>query len=137
MSHEPYTFAQARQHAADASRAQSAAETFIKDCARTYALAEEAYRVALAEAIVTAHAGGKAWTVCGDIARGDKNVARLRRERDIAEGVRDAAVQAAWRRSADRRDTERFTEWSMRRDLAEAYRPPDQPATKTYGRQAA
>jgi hypothetical protein len=115
----PYTFGEARNHAAQASRAQTAAEEFIKDCARDYALKEEAYRVALANAIVSAHSEGKAWTVCGDIARGDKDVARLRRERDIAEGVRDAAVQAAWRRSADRRDTERFTEWSMRRDLAE------------------
>jgi hypothetical protein len=115
----PYTFGEARNHAANASRAQIGAEDFIKDCARDYALKEEAYRVALAEAIVRLHADGTAWSSCGDIARGDKRVASLRRERDIAEGVRDAAVQAAWRRSADRRDTERFTEWSMRRDLAE------------------
>src|SRR5690349_2910005 len=106
-NNRPYSFDEARSAATKASRAQIAAEEFIKDCARAYALAEEAYRVALAEAIVSAHAEGKAWTVCGDIARGDRRVAQLRRERDIAEGVRDAAVQAAWRRSADRRDTDR------------------------------
>jgi hypothetical protein len=133
-NNRPYSFDEAREAATKASRAQIAAEDFIKDCARTYALAEEAYRIALAETIVRTHADGIAWTVCGDIARGDKNVARLRRERDIAEGVRDAAVQAAWRRSADRRDTDRFCEWSMRRDLADARGPL---ADQTYQRAGA
>lgn len=119
----PYDFGQARDAATKASLAQVAAEDFIKNAARTFALAEESYRVALAESIVKLHADGVAWSSTGDIARGDKNVARLRRVRDIAEGVRDAAVQAAWRRSADRRDTERFIEWSQRRDLAEGNGP--------------
>jgi hypothetical protein len=122
-NNRPYSFDEARQAATKASRAQINAEDFIKDCARSYALAEEAYRVALAETIVRTHAEGTAWSVCGDIARGDKRVAELRRVRDISEGVRDAAVQAAWRRSADRRDTDRFCEWSMRRDLADARGP--------------
>ena len=119
MTNTPYSFGEAREAATKASRAQVAAEDFIKDSARTFALAEESYRVALAEEIVKQHANGVAWSTCGDIARGDKRVAALRRERDIAEGVRDAAVQACWRRTADRRDTERFIDWSARRDLAE------------------
>lgn len=118
-NNRPYDFTEAREAATRASRAQIAAEDFIKDSARQFAHAEEAYRVALAEEIVRLHAEGTAWSVCGDIARGAKRVAALRRERDIAEGVRDAAVQACWRRTADRRDTERFIDWSARRDLAE------------------
>ena len=119
----PYDFGGARDAATRASRAQVNAEDFIKESARTFALAEESYRVALAERIVELHSEGTAWSVCGDVARGDKRVAKLRRERDIAEGVRDAAVQACWRRTADRRDTERFIEWSMRRDLSDARGP--------------
>ena len=115
----PYDFQQARKAAENASRAQKAAEEFIREAARDFAVKEEAYRVALAKRIVELHAEGYAWTVCGDVARGEQHVARLRRERDIAEGVKDAAVQAAWRRAADRRDTERFIDWSMRRELAE------------------
>lgn len=133
----PYDFQEARQAAANASRAQERAEQFIREAAKTFALAEEAYRVRLAETIVELHAQGMAWTVCQDVARGQKDVARLRRDRDIAEGVKEAAVQSAWRRSADRRDTERFVEWSMRRELAEGYRPPDEPVVKTFGSRAA
>lgn len=118
-ANRPYTFQEARAAATKASRNQVAAEEFIKTSARAFALAEEAYRVALAEEIVNKHAEGVAWSTCGDLARGDKRVAMLRRNRDIAEGVRDAAVQACWRRGADRRDTEAFIDWSKRRDLAE------------------
>lgn len=119
MTGAPYTFQQAREAAARASMAQEQAERFIREAAGDFARAEEAYRVALAQEIVRQHATGVAWSSTADLARGDKRVAELRRERDIAEGVKDAAVQAAWRRAADRRDTERFIDWSMRREMAE------------------
>lgn len=117
----PWDFAQARQACADASRAQRDAEDALKQAAHGAALAEEAYRKTLASAIVEAHAEGVAWSVAADVARGRPDVAKLRRERDIAEGVREALSQAAWRRAADRRDTGRLCEWAMRRDLAEGY----------------
>lgn len=139
MTGRPYDFDQARAAAENASRAQAAAEDFIREAAREYAVKEEAYRVALAKQILEQHAGGAAWTVCADLARGDEQVARLRRERDIAEGVKEAAGQAAWRRAADRRDTERFIDWSMRRELAEgAGRMPEPAASVTpIGRRTA
>lgn len=118
---QPYDFEQARDAARRASSAQQNAENAMKQAARDYATREEAYRVRLAETILRVHADGVAWTVAGDIARGDKDVARLRRERDIAEGVREAMQQAAWRAAADRKDTQRFIDWSARRELAEAY----------------
>lgn len=120
MTTAPYDFGEAREAAGRASLAQQQAENFIREAAGDFARKEEAYRVALAKRITELHAeDGVAWTVCGDLARGDATVARLRMERDIAEGVQEAAKQAAWRRAADRRDTERFIDWSMRRELAE------------------
>lgn len=121
----PYDFNEARQAAARASRAQEAAEDFIRQAAKASAEAEESYRVALAKKIVELHSDGVAWSSTADLARGDEKVARLRMERDVAEGVREAALQAAWRRGADRKDTQRFCDWSMRRELAEGERPKD------------
>jgi hypothetical protein len=138
VTQAPYTFAEARQAAENASRLQKAAEDFIRQAARESARAEERYRVALAEEIVEQHAAGVAWSSAPDLARGNKRVAELRRQRDIAEGVREAAMQAAWRRAADRKDTQRFIDWSMRRELAEGYgqvpEPDEQPV---IGRRAA
>lgn len=85
------------------------------------------------------HADGKAWTVCGDLARGEPRVAALRRDRDVAEGVLEATKQAAFRRGADRRDLSRLVEWSQRRDLADDHqgqREPDM-AQPAFGRRAA
>jgi hypothetical protein len=105
--------------AANASQAQRIAEDFMKEASKDFAIAERNYRVALARKIIELHDGGTAWSVCADVARGDVEVARLRMLRDVAEGVREAAGQAAWRRTADRKDTQAFVAWSMRRDLAE------------------
>lgn len=134
MTHQPYDFGQARDAAASASRNQQAAEQFVREAYKQYAQAEETYRVELAKKIVTLRGEGWAATVCQDLARGDANVARLRRERDIAEGVKEAAVQSSWRRSADRRDTESFIDWSKRRDLAEGHgRVAEPPETTPIG----
>jgi len=115
----PYSFEEAREAALRSSGAQRAAEDFVKIAAKQYAEAEEAYRVALAKRMVELRADSVAWSACADLARGDKWVAELRRHRDIAEGVREAAQQACWRAAADRKDVGRFCDWSMRRELAE------------------
>lgn len=120
MGQQPYDFEQARAAAVAASRAQKAAEEFIRQAYKDFAIKEEAYRVALAVRITELHAEGVAWTVTGDLARGDKHVAHLRRERDIQEGVKEAASQAGWKASKDRDDTAALIQWSMRRELAEA-----------------
>ena len=128
-----WDFTEARTACRDASKAQQTVEDDIRRAYRDFAEKEEAYRKALAVEIVKAHNDGIAWTTAPDIARGDALVARLRRERDIAEGVKEATLQAAWRRVADRKDAQRFSDWSMRRELAEGYSPPDSPATETFG----
>jgi hypothetical protein len=53
--------------------------------------------------IVELHAEGVAWSVAGDIARGDETVAAARYERDVAEAVSQAQEQAGFRLNADRR----------------------------------
>lgn len=73
------------------------------------------YRVALAKEITRLHSQeGVAWSSTADLARGDEAVARLKLERDIAVGVREALAQAVWRATADRKDAQRFSDWSMR-----------------------
>ena len=115
----PWSFDAAVDHLRTATLAQQEVERLLRDAFAKYAVAEEHYRKALAMAIVSAHNDGVAWTAAADLARGDKGVAQARRERDVCEGMKEAIVQAGWRRAADRRDAQRFADWSMRRELAE------------------
>lgn len=122
----PWSFDEAAAACRATSAAQKQAEDEMRRASAAFAQAEERYRMALAKEIVRQHAvEGVAWTVAPDLARGDRTVARLRLERDVAEGVREAMVQASWRRSADRKDAARFADWSMRRELADGFAQPD------------
>lgn len=115
MNPAPYDFSEAREAARKASEAQAATEAALRDATRNRAEKERAYRVALAERILTAHGDeGVAWSACQDIARGDENVARLRYERDVADGIVEALAQAGWRHAADRKDLQRLIAWSER-----------------------
>lgn len=138
VSAQPYDWAAAQAAQAKASERQRQSEQFVIDSWKRYAEAERAYREALATRIVALKAEGTAVTACADIARGEKSVAALKHARDVAEGVREAAGQAAWRASADRRAEQSFLEWSLRRDLAEGFHPSAGPADpQTFGRRAA
>ena len=119
MSVSPWTFQQARQAAHEASARQQRAEQTLREASAALAEAERAYRRKLAETILTLRAEGTAATACGDIARGNNLVSDLRYKRDVAEGVLEAAKQAAWRLTADRKDVHQFAAWSLRRELAE------------------
>jgi hypothetical protein len=132
---QPWDFATARMACRDASAAQAAIEDQLREAYRDYARKEESYRKALATEIVRVHAeDGIAWSTAPDIARGEPKVARLRMERDVAEGVREALQQAAWRRAADRKDAQRFADWSQRREFAEARgETPEPAAVETFG----
>ena len=55
---------------------------------------EQKYRVALAEKILELRDGGYPATLIGDLARGDKTVAKLKFERDCAEVIYDNAREA-------------------------------------------
>jgi rubrerythrin len=129
----PWSFAEAREACRDASKAQQNVERDLVEAFRDYAEAERRYREALAKEIVRVHAeDGIAWSTAPDIARGNPTVARLRAERDISEGLKEAIVQAAWRRNADRKDAQRFSDWSQRRELAEFHgEDPDPPRNLT------
>ncbi len=114
MNPVPFDFNEARAAARKASEAQAATEDAMIDAARKRAEAEQRYRVALAKRIVAAHGEGVAWSVASDVARGDEEVARLRYERDVADGVAEAISQAGWRHAADRKDLQRLIAWSER-----------------------
>lgn len=111
---QPYDFGQARDLINGAKVAMQNAEQFTREAYKDAAAKEKAYRVALARRITELHGEGAAWTVCQDLARGDERVAHLRYERDVAEGVKEAAQSATWRLTADRKDLAALVAWSMR-----------------------
>lgn len=120
--HAPWSFGEARAASEESARSQEGSEQALATANVTYARAEEAYRKALALEMWRLRKDDKvAWTTVGDLARGATNVAELKRVRDDAEGNRSICQHAMFRRGADRRDTERFIDWSLRRDLAEGY----------------
>lgn len=125
MNLHPFDLSEAREAARMASSQQQASEQAVRDASKNLAEAERQYRMALAQKIVTLHAEGTAWTACQDVAKGDEKVARLRYDRDVKAGVLEAAQQAAWRHTADRKDLGRFIDWSQRRELAENGGPDD------------
>lgn len=122
----PLEIADARQAAYRASELQREVEDAMRTASKKLAEKERAYRGALAEKILELRTGSDApaWTTCSDIARGDAKVRTARYERDVAEGVLEAARQQAFRRGADRRDITVLLEWSQHRDLRVDTPPP-------------
>lgn len=114
----PYSWAEAREKINLAKGAQSKAEAHLKEMFADLAEKRRAYQVALAEEIVRLRGQGFAVTAAGDVARGEERVALLRYERDVQDGVVEAAKAALWRLNADRRELEQLVQWSMRADFA-------------------
>jgi hypothetical protein len=121
----PWTIEEAREACRKATKGQQGAEDRLKQAYKEFAEAEEDYRKTLALEIVQQHDNGVAWTVAPDLARGNIHVAEKRRVRDIKEGLVEAAKQASWRHTANRKDTQRFADWSQRREFADGYRSED------------
>lgn len=61
---------------------------------RAYAQAEHDYRIALAEKTLLERDKGTPVTICSDVCRGDRKIAKLRFERDVAEVVYKSALEA-------------------------------------------
>ena len=118
-NNRPWDFDEARAACRKASRAQEAAEQALKEAYITAARAQESYRRALGDKILDLRADGLPATLCLDLSKGDERIAGLRREWDIAEGVKEAMQQNCWRHTADRKDAQRFADWSQRREMAE------------------
>ena len=119
-NNRPWDFDEAREHCRNASSHQEAAEANLKESYIEHAKAQEAYALQLGLMITSLREMGIPVTICQELAKGAADVAELRRTRDIAEGVKAAAEQACWRRNADRKDAQRFSDWSQRREFAEA-----------------
>ncbi len=123
----PWDIQAARDALAASSAAQVAAEGTLRDAVKEYAACEERYRRALAGAIIELRANGPA-TIAQDLARGQEAVAKLRFHRDVAEGMKEAALQVGWRASADRRDAQALAAWSMKRDLRDDFEGQREPS---------
>ena len=65
-------------------------KNLVKDSAQK----EHDYRIALASKITQLRAEGVPATIMSDLCRGDKNIAKLKLDRDIAKGISDACKQA-------------------------------------------
>ena len=61
---------------------------------RSYAQSEQEYRIALAKRILDERSKGTPVTIISDICRGDREIAKLRFERDCAEVVYKSALEA-------------------------------------------
>ena len=59
-----------------------------------YACAEKAYRVALAQKLLTERDKGTPVTIIGDVCRGNTEIAQLKFKRDAAEALYKAALEA-------------------------------------------
>lgn len=113
MSVSPWDFSQAKDAARRASVAQADAEKEFARCAEEYAKAEAAYRVELAKETLRLRLDGMAATLIPDLAKGDERISTLRMERDVAKGLLDSATHSMWRHNADRRDVQRFIDYSL------------------------
>ena len=118
-NNRPWDFDEARIACRKASQRQEHGEEALRKAYIDRAVSNERYRRALADKILELRADGLPATVCADLARGDSHVADLKRQYDIADGVCEAMLQAAWRFTADRKDAQRFADWSQRREMAE------------------
>lgn len=124
----PWDFGEAERRLSAASRRQEMAEEAMREAYRAWGAAQDAYARKLAETILELRAENVPATVCLELAKGSPAVSALRLKRDVAEGVKAAAEQAAWRRNADRRDAARLADWSQRREFAEAAGAVSEPA---------
>jgi hypothetical protein len=115
----PWGFNEAVAASRGAELEQRRVEGEVSVAYRSAAKAQRIYAVALARHMLELKAAGMAITACEVVAKGDPRIAKLREERDIAEGLKETAKHAAWRANADRRDTTALLDWSARRDLAE------------------
>ena len=123
----PWSFDEARDKCRQAAQAQEHAENELREAGKAYALARGAYDVVLAKRIVILRADGEPATLCEKLASGTEDVARLRQAMLIAEGVYKAMEHAAWRHNQNRKDAQRFSDWSARREFAESGPGSEQP----------
>lgn len=131
----PLEIEDARAAAHKASEKQREVEDRLRQTSRDLAEAERVYREALSKKILELRIDN-AITACSEIARGDKHVAKLRFQRDVAAGIFEAAKQEAFRRGADRKDVHELLRWSEARDLRTDVEPPEG-EVKTFGGGAA
>lgn len=83
---------------------------------RSFASAEHDYRVAMAQKILVLRDQKIPVTIIGDLVRGDREIARLRLERDICETVYEAAQETirVWKLQAGLAEAQIGREWGRK-----------------------
>jgi len=105
----------------NSSGRQKGTEDATRVAVREFAEAQELHAKALAAQIkVMRDRDNIPSNVVKDMARGTDEVAALQKDLTLKEGEVEVMKQAGWRRNADRKDAQRFADWSQRREFAEA-----------------
>lgn len=111
----PFDFDEAKDAMMEASRVQAELEERLPAVYDQASVSNGAYRMEMARKTMEAHDNGvSSWSAAIEVARGDPEVEKLRRQRDLDEGVKEAVSQQAFRMAADRRDLSRLIDWSAR-----------------------
>ncbi len=100
----------------DKLRSLEAALVELPRRGRASAQAEHDYRVALAQETLRLRESGQPATIIGDLVRGDRAVAKLRFERDVALTVYEAAQETirVWKLEASLMEAQMQREWTRR-----------------------
>ena len=85
---DPFNELRSKQHLLETSLSE------LGKRGRESANAEQTYRIALAKKIILERERGTPVTIISDICRGDKEIARLKFDRDVAEVSYSAAMEA-------------------------------------------
>lgn len=121
---QPFDLPTARRFAAGLTRDRRWAQGRLRAAVEKKAETEREYRKALAVAIVQARAEHPA-TVAGDIARGRPDIAQLKAERDVADGMVDVWQEEVRLHDQRRATFHRDVEWSMKVAPDGQYEPRD------------
>lgn len=113
----PFEIQEAREAEYVATKAQRDHGDVLARAHLKLAQAEYLYGRKLTKRIKELHVGGMAITMCERVAKGEREVALLRRRRDELKGELAKAEDYAYTLGADRRALKGLVEWSMYRDL--------------------
>lgn len=86
----------------------------FKKWSKEYAKREHDYRVALSKRLIERRLEGYPVTILSDIVRGEEDIAKLKYERDIAEGLKESAEKGTdfYKLTARLMDSQDSREWS-------------------------
>mgnify|MGYP000848489040 FL=1 len=100
----------------DKLRSLEAALVELPKRGRASAQTERDYRIALAQETLRLRESGQPATIIGDLVRGNREIAKLRFERDVAQTIYEAAQETirVWKLEATLMEAQMQREWTRR-----------------------